>query len=352
MVRLVSCLAVLVALLGCTTTPEPTPARLVELGPGESLKVDHIVLVSDGSHSMTEEGKIQSERLLAESFVAGMPDGTYVANGLLFGGDSVRETAEAPFDRDGLAGWAASVRYLDPTTPFVDVLGRTESGIAGEGGRVAVVLFSDGITTWGDPGAVTSAGRSLVSNYRGGSLCIYTVQLGNDPEGKQLLESLAGLAPCGGSQSGAALRDAGSMNAFQRSIFVQTGAAPPPPPPTPTAGPDPCGGILRLRGVTFGFDKADIRPEDEVILDEAARVLNMCGSKRVKVEGHTDSTGPEAYNQALSQRRARAVASYLTAHGITQGRLTAVGLGEAEPVASNATREGRALNRRVEFDFE
>ena len=141
------------------------------------------------------------------------------------------------------------------------------------------------------------------------------------------------------------------MNDFQRSIFVSTAVAQAPTMAPPVPGLDPCAGVLRLRGVNFSFDKANIRGEDEVLLDEAARMLEMCGSKSVRIEGHTDATGPEAYNQGLSQRRAQAVTNYLVGRGVASSRLQAVGRGEGEPVASNATREGRALNRRVDFDF-
>ena len=69
----------------------------------------------------------------------------------------------------------------------------------------------------------------------------------------------------------------------------------------------------------------------------------------VEVGGHTDALGPEAFNQALSQRRADAVAAYLTASGVDAGRVNAIGYGESLPVADNGSDEGRAQNRRVEF---
>jgi len=106
-----------------------------------------------------------------------------------------------------------------------------------------------------------------------------------------------------------------------------------------------------LRGITFGFDSAEIGESDGQILDVAVEQLREAPEVRVSVVGHTDSIGAEAYNQGLSQRRARAVVSYLTSRGIAAERLTAEGKGEAEPLASNDTSDGRAQNRRVALDI-
>jgi outer membrane protein OmpA-like peptidoglycan-associated protein len=70
---------------------------------------------------------------------------------------------------------------------------------------------------------------------------------------------------------------------------------------------------------------------------------------KVAVDGHTDSTGSTTANQTLSEARAKAVVDYLVAHGVAQSRITSTGFGGAKPVASNATEEGRAKNRRIEF---
>jgi OOP family OmpA-OmpF porin len=80
-----------------------------------------------------------------------------------------------------------------------------------------------------------------------------------------------------------------------------------------------------------------------------ARVLQAEASLQVSVEGHTDSRGTEAYNDALSLRRANTVSEYLAEHGVDAGRLSVVGYGESKPVASNDTDDGRAQNRRVEL---
>jgi len=104
-----------------------------------------------------------------------------------------------------------------------------------------------------------------------------------------------------------------------------------------------------LRGVNFDLDKAAIRPDAQVILQTAAEVLNENTAARVSVIGHTDSTGAEAYNLALSERRAEAVVDYLVSLGVSASRLSASGAGEVEPVADNSTADGRAQNRRVEL---
>lgn len=104
-----------------------------------------------------------------------------------------------------------------------------------------------------------------------------------------------------------------------------------------------------LRGVHFAFDRATIKPEAEAVLAQAAMILKKNSEVRIRVAGYTDSTGGDAYNQALSERRASAVKGWLVSHGIPARRLEAVGYGKAMPVADNATEEGRAQNRRVEL---
>ncbi|MDG3424571.1 OmpA family protein, partial [Vibrio parahaemolyticus] len=83
-----------------------------------------------------------------------------------------------------------------------------------------------------------------------------------------------------------------------------------------------------------------------------AEQLTQYSEDKVQIVGHTDSTGPEAYNQRLSEPRAQAIADYLKRMGIAESRLTVMGQGESHPIASNDTVEGRAQNRRVEVVFD
>jgi len=125
--------------------------------------------------------------------------------------------------------------------------------------------------------------------------------------------------------------------------------APPAPPAKPAPAPAPMKEKIVLRGVNFDFDKSNIRPDAKVILDEAASILGRNPDVAVAVNGYTDSVGTDAYNQKLSQRRADSVKGYLVGKGVSASRLSTQGFGESNPVASNSTKDGRAMNRRVEL---
>jgi OOP family OmpA-OmpF porin len=162
---------------------------------------------------------------------------------------------------------------------------------------------------------------------------------------------------------------------------VEAAPLPPPPPPAPTCdqldddgdgvnncedkcpasqagqaiGPDGCPVALTidLRGVNFDFDRATLRPESAAILDEAAEVLGKYPQLKVEVAGHTDSVGADAYNQGLSERRAKAAYDYLLAHGVSAAQLVGPnGYGESRPIDSNDNSDGRARNRRTELNVQ
>ncbi|MDH3561016.1 MAG: OmpA family protein [Gammaproteobacteria bacterium] len=101
--------------------------------------------------------------------------------------------------------------------------------------------------------------------------------------------------------------------------------------------------------VSFDFDRAEIKPGFRPTLDKVADILTRYDRSVVHVIGHTDSTGSDAYNQDLSERRARSVVNYLASRGVSESRLQTEGRGEREPRDTNATEAGRQLNRRVEL---
>jgi OOP family OmpA-OmpF porin len=150
---------------------------------------------------------------------------------------------------------------------------------------------------------------------------------------------------------------------------VAAAVAPPPPPPPPPAdtdgdgvidandqcpdtpkgervGPQGCSCDV-TRQVQFALNSAELTAEGKATLDEVAENLTRLKFVAGTVVGHTDSSGSDAYNQKLSERRAATVAKYLEGKGIAVGRLASSGAGESQPIADNKTAEGRAQNRRV-----
>ncbi|HEX8047436.1 OmpA family protein [Rhizobium sp.] len=110
--------------------------------------------------------------------------------------------------------------------------------------------------------------------------------------------------------------------------------------------------LLSKSKINFDTGKARISPASSGVLDTIVATIGRCSNNAVEVSGHTDSSGDEAANVALSEQRAKAVVSYLIDAGVPASRLTAIGLGSSRPVASNDTDEGKALNRRIEFSVK
>lgn len=115
------------------------------------------------------------------------------------------------------------------------------------------------------------------------------------------------------------------------------------------ARPTPRGLVVTLGDVLFDVDRAALRPGGQRLVQQLATVLNEFPQRNALIEGHTDSTGSDAHNQALSNQRAQAVRSALLQQGIAGARISARGYGESRPVSDNNTAGGRQMNRRVEI---
>lgn len=113
---------------------------------------------------------------------------------------------------------------------------------------------------------------------------------------------------------------------------------------------EPRGTVITMpAGVLFASGKSDLLPGAQAKLDPVAEALSHEQDHKILIEGHTDSQGSDASNQALSERRAQTVRDYFASRGVPANQITATGLGESRPIANNATAEGRANNRRVEI---
>ncbi|OQX25396.1 MAG: hypothetical protein BWK80_15810 [Desulfobacteraceae bacterium IS3] len=301
--------------------------------------------------------------------------------------------------------FASDYSMFNRRTPIADMLRQLdEQELEKMKGRITLLLISDGRESFYDPedkkGPLTTI-RSLKEKY-GAELTVHTVFVpqksesnksnksnksnNDDTKGKELLENMAkdGEGRC--FYAPELLKNPEDMTALcgllcQKKI-EEVRAAPPEPlpepekpavaavvkPPSPSDAdgdgvydeqdecPDtPRGarvnikGCWVLEGLLFAFDKWDIRSQYYPILDEAAVILKKNPGLKAEIQGHTDNKGTAAYNEKLSRKRAESVKAYLVKKGIESERLTTSGYGFTKPVAPNKTKEGRALNRRVEL---
>jgi OOP family OmpA-OmpF porin len=340
--------------LGCTAKQLPPESPLsvspLQFQADEVRVPDQVIVITDASGTMYDHGTFPLAKALTQTFIAAMPDasapaarpGGYSAGLISFGGDERIGAGLAPFNRSALANVAATYRVLGELggyggrTPYRNVLAESRAQLAGKSATSALVIFSDGIPD-SELAALTSA-KALIAAYNG-NVCIHTVQTGDDPVGAAFLDRLSKLTGCGSSRSAESVRDSGAFMQFTRQVFSGRGA--------PRV--DACSGIIRLRGVEFEFNSADLTGASSVVLDVAADSLRSCPNIPVRVEGHTDWIGSDDYNQRLGLRRAQAVRQYFVDRGIGAGRISAQSFGESRPIATNETDEGRALNRRVEL---
>ena len=156
-----------------------------------------------------------------------------------------------------------------------------------------------------------------------------------------------------------------ALGAIAGHFLCDRSGQPSPPTPAASEAPPPPGPLAKvvvtdeqmvtLEPIYFDLDRATIEPGSLPILDAVAKAISERPQVKVRVEGHTDSTGSEPHNRRLSQRRAEAVAKYLEQKGIAADRLDAVGRGSGRPIAPNRNPDGsdnpqgRAKNRRTEF---
>ena len=109
------------------------------------------------------------------------------------------------------------------------------------------------------------------------------------------------------------------------------------------------GSKIILKNIFFDYGKSTIRPESTNELERLTKLLNDVPSLKIEISGYTDSKGSAEFNQKLSENRAKAILDYLIKVSIAADRLTSIGYGKEQPIASNDTDDGRQMNRRTEF---
>jgi OOP family OmpA-OmpF porin len=365
--------AITLSLLGgvACSTPAVAPLGAGPISPnaGEKVVVDQAYLIVDSSSSV--ESDFAKEKAMVQSFVGVMPNGTYQSGAVAFGGYKREGQDLSTFNRSNLRTTADDMSYLSEGTPIDRVLGEVGKELAGKSGRAAVVIFSDGEPT--DPVGrdldhqkVLDAAALLAKDHTG-EVCIHTVQIGDSPEGAAFLKQLASTTGCGTTRSIGTIENVAALQNFGREVFlgaVATRAVAAAPsdedqdgvldaddrcPGTPRGAKVDARGCWSIPHLNFAFDSAKIESKYQPELDQLVGVLKNNPSVDIRIDGYTDSTGPEDYNQGLSQRRAQSVRSYLVDAGVDGSRLTAKGFGESNPAYPNDTKENRAANRRTEL---
>jgi OOP family OmpA-OmpF porin len=361
-------LLAVVALSGCVTFPctKDLAGRPVLPGPQEQVVLNQALVLVDASDSMRPFDKFGYEKAIAKAFVASMPDGCYEAGLTSFSGVSEGWLKEPLKDycRDGMNAAAGKLKLLQSTTPLGKAIRSLKPEVQGKDGKGALIIFSDGKATFTKK-SVLSACKELKAAHKG-ELCIYTVHIGDSERGKQILAEAVAAAGCGKAYDGKALANQESIDAMVREIFF--GPKPPEPPkgPLDTDGDgviddlDQCPGTPKgakvdergcwvLDQVLFDTDKAIVKPEFAVLLDEVAAVLKNNPNVRICVDGHTDSRASEAYNLKLSDKRSAAVKGELVKRGIEAVRLESKGYGESKLLAPDCCPANMQKNRRVEL---
>lgn len=209
------------------------------------------------------------------------------------------------------------------------------------GTSVAILLGGAACTTM-DPysSAPTrnNTGTGVIAGALGGALLGYLTNTSNSEEGRKNALIGAGIGALGGAAVGQ------YMDRQQRELEAELSGS--------GVGVARQGDNLVLRmpsDVTFASNQSAINPRFNATLDDVAGVLNRYDRSIVDIVGHADSDGADDYNLNLSRQRASSVAQYLVGRNVLADRIYVDGRGESAPIASNATVEGKALNRRVEI---
>jgi len=386
-VKVVLFVAAALLLFSCATPKAVSTFNAQDLNPmlqgGEYLpKVDNFVVILDKSGSMGQLYKGQEKLCYAKEMVCRMnqtiPDIQLTGSLRIFGRlaifcDQFTKLLWGPaaYSKGAIDDALNKVGFSVGDSPLNQALDATAQDLKSAQGDIAVIIFSDANKEYMNYDLVKKSAAALKNQY-GNRVCIYTVQIGKDLEGKKLLEQVAQTGQCGFCINADDIASSQGMADFVTKVFLKK--APPKPAPVVVEkivildsdgdgvpdNLDKCPGTPKgarvnkfgcwvLDNVLFDFDKSNIKPQFFYFLDEAAAVFAQNPNLNVRIEGHTDNIGTAAYNMKLSLRRANAVVDYLVKKGIAKDRLTAEGFGFTRPVATNDTKEGRALNRRVEL---
>jgi OOP family OmpA-OmpF porin len=322
-------------------------------------KVDNFIVFFDQSGSMAQANVMAGHQKLdravaaAAGFDQAVPNLGYNSGVAAF---APFKTISAPAAyTKGSVGTAAAgfVPAFNSMTTMGDGLASVDPVIGQLSGKTALILFTDG--EWNEGADPVAAAQSLYGKY-GTNLCIHTVSYAEKPKGQQTIDAIRALSGCSVVVDAKSIETEAGMAKFAKDVLYDEVQPPPKPVAAPAPAPAPAPVPVPVKkkeiitfNLLFGFDKSAITDDMVPVLEQAKMILQEDATVNFVVSGHTDSTGPEVYNQGLSERRAASVKNWLVSNGVSAERLEAVGYGETQPKYDNTTKEGRKLNRRVEL---
>jgi len=355
---ILSVLFLCVVFVGCATKKMVyTPYDLnTPLAAGQFIqKTDNFVLLFDKSSSMDDPYSRTTRLELAKDVVkrmaATIPNLKLNAGLRTFWNDETKLVyGMASYDKRNFLKPLKCIMWGSGNTPMAKATLAAGNDMAALTGNSAIIIVSDfeHIENLDDmrPKNVMAAVAKLKEQY-GSRLCIYTVQVGNAPKGKNIAQEIVKDAGCGASVNADDLGTAAAMGAFVEKIFL---------------GPGMAAGVMKaaaaasgqssLKGVSatihFDFDKSAIKPAYKKTIADFAAVLVKNPDAKVVIDGYTDYIGTDKYNIGLSDRRAKSFKKALVKkYGIDASRITIKGFGKTDPIAPNKTSKGRYENRRA-----
>jgi len=351
-----------------------------------SPKVDNFMVILDTSSSMADRYQGQAKDAIAKNFLVAMnktlPELKYNSALRTFGHDAYLPDRSTMLVYDvksySTSGFESAVKGVkgpggDTSVPLAKAITDTGKDFATSEGPVMLIIVSDGVDMDQAP---VKAAEALKKQF-GDRICIDTVQVGDDPDGKEILEQISEASGCGHSTNADRLAVSSSMAGFVEGLFLAKPALDPIPmaaspkpvdsdndgvsdnldqcPNTPMKATVDATGCWTHRAIVL-FDHNssyltsayyDERNKNE--LNKLGDFLKEHPKTQVVLSGYTDDTGSDEYNLWLSERRAKRVQNFLTNYsGIRNGRIITRWYGKKNPVDSNSTEEGKQQNRRVE----
>jgi len=347
----------LVGLAGCGGTPyTPVVSQADPIDTAAyAQKADTFIVLLDASGSMNSEDTGRPRIYTAEdwtaSFNQAVPAMDFDAGIITFGkgatgsciGYGIASQLYGPTDynKADFASALGSLKCAASTTPIGDALSMNADLLSMEEGsdpgQIAVIIVSD--FNWSEPDAVADA-LARVRAEHPGKVCVHTVKVGSDASHDAMIAGLTDTAGCDSAVMATDVASGAALSTYVASTLL-----------TPLEQEMVYETHTVSAQALFDFDKSVLKEQGKAELNRLDQIIKSQGLAvgDIDVVGHTDSVGTEEYNQKLSERRARAVRDYMVSEGVNSAIIDVMGMGESQPVASNETAEGRALNRRVDI---